>query len=97
MKQQKHRARTNGAPRPKPAKFFESVWNSYRKHFVHPEAGPDQLSETRRAYYAGADAAFMLVITALGQLGAKEDACGFLLQLSKELAEFIAQDKRGKM
>jgi hypothetical protein len=39
-------------------------WKSYRE-VLHPQAGPIQITETRRAFYAGAWSVLALCVTAI--------------------------------
>ena len=39
-------------------------WASYRESVMHPDAGVDQVRETRMAFYAGCEALFAVMMTA---------------------------------
>ena len=41
---------------------LEEGWNEYRQKVVPPKAGPVQVKETKRAFYAGAAAMFYTLI-----------------------------------
>lgn len=41
--------------------IVEGAWSLFRKSVVSPEAGPEQLSQTRDAFIAGAEMLFTLL------------------------------------
>jgi hypothetical protein len=43
-------------------KIIETQWNSYLTNVVPPEASESQVSETRRAFYAGAASLFHALV-----------------------------------
>lgn len=43
--------------------IVEGAWSLFRKSVVSPEAGPEQLSQTRDAFIAGAEMLFTLLTT----------------------------------
>lgn len=73
---------------------IEPQFESYRKEVVPREATESQLIETRRAFYAGAAAMFLVInqIAGIEDEKAGEDAMN---EIVKELEQFPAQVQKG--
>jgi len=73
------------------------AWEEYRKVVMHPGAGPTQMQECRRAFYAGAHMLLCATMTGLSPgddiTQADEDYIG---ALHYELLMFAAQVKKGE-
>lgn len=73
-------------------------WASYRERVVHPEAGPGQVTESRRAFYAGAQAMFHLMVHGVSRTESDEpteEDLRLMHDLERELRQFSAAVLRG--
>jgi hypothetical protein len=78
----------------KPSMLIKHEWESYRKEVVPANAGVEQLQETRRAFYAGAQAYRWLVINHVAAL--PDDKAELEMQaLDEELKRFKDRVLRG--
>lgn len=75
-------------------KLIEIGWLGYRFSVLAADAGPVQIEETRRAFFAGAQHLFGSIMSILepGTEGTSKDLERIFL-IDRELAEFIAQFK----
>lgn len=71
------------------------AWQSFRAKVIHPEAGPTQLVEMRRAFYAAASAmhAFYAAASAMQPSVTQEEFGRYLAAQRAELEAF-GQDVR---
>lgn len=86
-------------PTPKPVIDYDDLggaWLAYHLH-VLPSGAPEiQVKETRRAFYAGAEAMFNLVDKASAGDATEDEACAKLSGYLDEIVEFgkAIQQKR---
>jgi hypothetical protein len=72
-------------------------WEKYRAAVLHPKAPPNQIIETRRAFYAGALATLTLQIAVIGHPDISEAAALALIQSwHDECASFARQVTAGQ-
>lgn len=72
-------------------------WDSYAERVLPKNAPPVQIQETRRAFYAGAQALFTNVMQALDPgTEPTADDLRYMDALVLELAQFFADVKAGK-
>jgi hypothetical protein len=71
-----------------------SEWDSYRTLVVPADAPPIQQQETRRAFYAGAQA-MLVMISATSERGPDEGVAD-IEALQVELAAFVGRVQAGK-
>jgi hypothetical protein len=74
-----------------------TAWESYRCEVLPKTAGPVQLKECRRSFYAGAEA---MLSTVLGGLTPGPNATAqdetYLASIQAELMEFVGDVREGK-
>lgn len=72
-------------------------WESYRQNVLPKPVSAVQVTETRRAFYAGAQALLMLIVShvTIGEEITEEDEL-LMLELTQELTQFFADVKQGK-
>lgn len=71
-------------------------WETYQSAVIPPEAPPVQLKESRRAFYAGAQALLGVVLNMLSPgLDVADEDVAKMTELDLELREFVEQIKRG--
>jgi hypothetical protein len=75
---------------------FKDRWKEYKGLVIHPDAGPVQKEETRRAFYAGALAVFDIADQHAREKGEKhpgdtltQDDINVGTEIRKELIEFL--------
>jgi hypothetical protein len=70
-------------------------WNGYRRDVLPPTAGPVQLDETRRAFYAGVGWLYGSIMRLLepGQDATANDV-QLLADINRELGDFLEEMKR---
>ena len=73
---------------------IEGQWLEYHLRVIPSNASRTQVRETRRAFYAGAEAMFTLV--RLFSEGTKEEGAAELDRISDELVEFCKQIAKGR-
>lgn len=66
-------------------------WESYLREVISPAAGPNQISETRRAFYAGAAAVFGLIVALSDDAVPMESGFAVMDQIDAELEAFLAE------
>jgi hypothetical protein len=76
---------------------LDTEWKDYRASVMPPDAGPVQVQECRRAFYAGAQAFFTRAMAGLtpGPEPAAEDL-QMMSDLSAELQQFYRDVKEGR-
>lgn len=76
-------------------KTIADEWETYKKEVVPPQAGENQVYETRQAFYAGAS----IVFGTLSQLGKErvpvEVGVSVLTKLMQECTAFAEKTVRG--
>lgn len=75
-----------------PALYFDHKWQSYRQKVIPPNAGPTQLTETRRAFYAGAFAAVDRVCEHVLSRNTQLSVEDLLRKLIQEIDETVSQE-----
>lgn len=76
--------------------LVRSYWESYEEHCVPREAGPEQRTETRRAFYAGALFTIM-VLDRIGEPDVPErEGLEIMSMLRAECEEFVAEQLEGE-
>jgi hypothetical protein len=71
---------------------ISSMWGNYQRNVLPPEAGPEQLIETRRAFYAGAHAFFLLISGGLDNDANPTPAdVAYVESLRQEVGDFVQQ------
>jgi hypothetical protein len=72
---------------------LKSIWDSYLVQVI-PVLAPDvQVTESKRAFYAGAHAAFLLMIATTKK--SDGEATKDIEELNKEIQEFAEEQKNG--
>lgn len=72
-------------------------WSSYLENVMPPNAGPTQITETRRAFYAGAQGLLGLLMNVLEPgTDATEADLKTMDEIAAELAEFAKAVARGQ-
>lgn len=81
---------TEGAPTPITAKSLGEVWRMYTRLFLDPiQAERIQRQETRRAFYAGAQAVITIISNNLSEDQEPTEADFAMIDsIAKELADF---------
>jgi len=82
------------------AYLVNAGWRSYKRHVLHPDAGPRQIRETKKAFYAGAVLLLENILLSLDPGTEPTDAdMKRLSDVQAELEEFafelIAAQSRG--
>lgn len=76
-------------------KSIKYQWDTYRL-ILSKDAGATQIIETRRAFYAGAQALFYAILTALEPgSDATDNDLAYMDKLDKELRQFAIDIKNG--
>ena len=77
-------------------KTIEKIWLEYRKKAIPPNAGDTQLTETKRAFYAGSLGLLKAIMCRLedGLEPTKKDL-DFMDSIADELNNFFGEVKRG--
>jgi len=77
-------------------KLLETEWINYRNAVIPAAAGSAQLTESRRAFFAGAWAIYALIMNRL-EAGTEETPADLKLMasLDSEMREFNARVKKG--
>jgi hypothetical protein len=77
-------------------KLIETQWNEFRRKVLPKEAGDVQLTEMRRAFFAGAWAYYSLVMSILdvGEEATARDL-DIMAALDAEMREFAERVKKG--
>lgn len=73
----------------------QSAWEDYRAKVIPPTAPPVQITETRRAFYAGFAAAFGMMDDISNSLS-EDAACAVFDSLETEMVEFAASVVKGE-
>ena len=80
------------------SKLLESAWEDFRAHVIHPKASELQLTEMRRAFYAGAGC---LLVTLLSTVSPGDDVqqsdLDRLRSINEELQAFSAAVQKGEV
>jgi hypothetical protein len=80
------------------SKLLESAWEDFRAHVIHPKASELQLTEMRRAFYAGAGC---LLVTLLSTVSPGDDVqqsdLDRLKSVNDELVAFTDAARRGEV
>ena len=72
------------------------AWESYLSLVLPPNAGPTQIQECRRAFYAGAESLHVLIMHALDPGSEPTEAdLRFMEALYKELQQFATDVMKG--
>ena len=88
---------TPPADRPPLRQRMAEQWDSYELRVIPPAAGGAQRVETRRAFYAGAQALMGIVMNSLSPESEPTDEDVAVMEdLDAELREFVANVKAGK-
>jgi len=69
---------------------IQENWEGYRKDIVHPEAGPEQLQETKMAFYGGASSILDILLAISDDDEYTDDAALAILESLKEEARAFA-------
>lgn len=73
---------------------IEAQWESYLKEVIPAQAGPIQVAESRRAFFAGAQA-MMTIFRAIGSDQVSEEEAERILEdASQELEKFCEDVKK---
>jgi hypothetical protein len=76
-------------------KVIESEWERFKKTVLPPDAGPIQINETRKAFYAGAGCLFLSIMQILGPgQEATESDLAIMDGINTELDEFLKSAQR---
>lgn len=76
---------------------IQEQWESFRKAVIPPTAGPVQVQEMRRAFYAGAEAMWRINM-AIGEDSVSEDGGVAILEgVNQEIRQFVEQVQRGEV
>jgi hypothetical protein len=77
---------------------IREIWNDYRARVMPANAGPIQVQESRRAFYAGAQAFFGIQLHGLDKEDQEptEDDMKMMDELHAELNEFAQDIKEGR-
>ena len=70
--------------------YIESEWEDFREKVIHKAAGPQQIIESRRCFYAGAQSLRSIMMT---RFTSDPD---LMDQIELEMAEFQMAVKRGE-
>lgn len=73
-------------------------WESYQQKVLPPDAGPVQIQECRRAFYAGARSLFTLLAVGVspGMDEPTADDLNMMQEISDELDEFLGAVVSGR-
>jgi hypothetical protein len=81
---------------PKYGATIAAQWQSYEQMVMPPTAGREQRQETRRGFYAGAQAVFEILVRGVSDEPEMTDGDEQLMQrLSAEFEQFAADVRRG--
>lgn len=72
-----------------------AIWAGFAEHVVPSGAGPVQMRETKRCFYAGA-AAMLEIVRDVSEQLSEEEACRALDAVQGELLDFMADVDRGR-
>lgn len=79
------------------AKHIEAAWLSYRRDVVPNDADAVQITESRRAFYAGAQTLFSLVMANVSSDAEPTDAdLQFMEDVTEELQQFPNEVRSGR-
>lgn len=84
---------------PKSSFLVRALWDSYERAVVPKEAGLEQRTECRRAFYAGAGAVFAAIASIIVDPTTEEVTVGDLLAMERiheELDQFARDVQAGK-
>ncbi len=77
-------------------KSIKQEWELYKVVVVPAGASPIQLQETRRAFYAGAEAMTRLMHAATTQTATEEEGMQAFAEIERELQDFTRQVQAGE-
>lgn len=75
-------------------KYIEEAWRDYVARVLPPTAGPVQIRETRRAFYAGATVLFSTILRLEPDGDCTKKDLELMESLSAEIDEFCADLER---
>lgn len=75
-----------------------ALWNQFRTAVISPHAGPDQLREMRRAFYAGVESALNRLADEMSAGGSLDDPNDerAIREVQAELLKFADDVKAGR-
>lgn len=96
-RQQRRAARAEEARKPVIPNLISNQWDSYREEVVPAEAPPEQVTECRRAFFAGAHALLYTVMRVMdsGEEPTDRDMAQ-MDAIDKELRDFAARVGTGR-